>query len=459
MVLAEDGRQMHKSWGNAIVFDDAAKAMGADVMRWMYCTTKPENDMLFGYTGAAEVKRGFLMPLLNVHNFFAIYADLDGWTPDQKPLELSVLDRWMLSRLNRLVERVTDALDDYDAYTATSELWHFVDILSRWYVRRSRRRFWKSEADDDKRAGYSTLYACLRTLVLLLAPIMPFVSEAIYQRLVRGAEPDALESVHLNDWPTTDPGLVDEELMADMELAMKASSLGRAARSQSGIKLRQPLQEAVVVADDEFLKRLKRLTDLIKDELNVKELRPTPDRSELLLYEVRPVSRLLGMKHGHLFPGIVKALWLLDQTEAARLKEGEPVSIEVDDALVEVLPEEVEVESVTLPGYSSVEEGGLLVGVRTEITEELEYEGVARDIVRRIQALRKEAGFEIDDRIETYYSGDAMVEAVFEAEGEYIAAETLSDTLSRDEPPPEAHMGEFDIEGLKLKLGLICIKK
>jgi len=458
-VLAEDGRQMHKSWGNAILFDDAAEVMGADVMRWMYCTTKPENDLLFGYTRAGEVKRGFLMPLLNIHNFFAIYADLDGWTPDQKPEHLSVLDRWMLSRLNRLVERVTDALEDYDAYTATSEIWHFVDVLSRWYVRRSRRRFWKSEADDDKRAGYSTLYTCLRTLVLLLAPLMPFVTEAIYQRLVRGAEPEAPESVHLNDWPAADPGLVDEELMADMELAMKVSSLGRAARSHSGIKLRQPLLEAVVVADEASLKRLERLTDLVGDELNVKELRPTPDRSELLRYEVRPVSRLLGKKHGRLYPGVVEALRLLDQTKAARLKAGEPVSIEVDDALVEVLSEEVEVESVTLPSYSSVEEGGLLVGVRTEITEKLEYEGLARDIVRRIQALRKEAGFEIDDHIETYYSGDSKVKAVFEAEGEYIAIETLSDTISRGEPPPEAHTGEYDIEGLRLKLGLIRIKR
>ena len=459
MVLAEDGREMHKSWGNAIVFEEAAERMGADVMRWMYCTTKPENDMLFGYTGAGEVKRGFLMPLLNIHNFFAIYAELDGWAPDQRPREISALDRWMLSRLNMLVEGVTEALDDYDAYTAAQEIWRFVDVLSRWYVRRSRRRFWKSEADDDKRAGYSTLYECLKTLVLLLAPVMPFVSEAIYQRLVRGAEPDAPDSVHLNDWPTADSGMVNEELMADMELAMKVSSLGRAARSQSGIKLRQPLYEAVVVADDAALKRLERLTDLVRDELNVKELRPTSNPGELTRYRIRPVSRILGKKHGSLYPRVVEALRALDQAEAERLKAGEPVSVDVGDTVVEVLPEEVEVDSVTLPGYSSVEEGGLLVGIGTEITEQLEYEGVARDVVRRIQALRKEAGFEIDDHIETHYSGDAKFDAVFEAEGDYIAAETLSDVLSMDEPPEGAYLGEYDVEGLKLKLGLVRIKR
>ena len=459
MVLAEDGREMHKSWGNAIWFDDAAETMGADVMRWMYCATKAENDMLFGYTRAREVRRGLLMPLLNVYNFFAIYADLDGWTPDQRGEQLSALDRWALSKLNRLVQRVTDALEEYDAYTATTELWHFIDVLSRWYVRRSRRRFWKSEASDDKRAGYSTLYACLRTPLLLLAPIMPFTAEAVYQRLVRGAEPDAPESVHLNDWPVADPGLIDEELMEDMELAMRVSSLGRAARGRSGIKLRQPLLEAKVVADESSLKRLEGLADLIRNELNVKELGLTPDRGELLRYEVRPVARLLGGKHGRLYPKVVDALRQLGQAEAVRLLAGELVRVEVDGASIEVLPEEVEVESVPLPGHSAVEEGGLLVGVRTEITEELGHEGLARDVVRRIQALRKEAGFEIDDRIETYYSGGAEVEAVFEAEGEYIAVETLSEDLRRGEPPEGAHVGEFDIDGRKLRLGLIRIKR
>jgi len=458
-VLAEDGREMHKSWGNAIWFDDAAETMGADVMRWMYCTTRPENDMLFGYTRAAEVRRSFLIPLLNVYNFFAIYADLDGWTPEQRPERLSALDRWALSKLNRLVQRVTDALDDYDAYTATSELWQFVDILSRWYVRRSRRRFWKSEADDDKKAGYSTLYACLRTLVLLLAPIMPLITEAIYQRLVRCAEPDAPESVHLNDWPSADPDLIDEELMADMDLAMKVSSLGRAARSRSGIKLRQPLLEAKVVADPPSLQRLERLSDLIRDELNVKTVSLTRHRGDLLRYEVKPVARLLGRKHGRLYPKVAEALRHLDQAEAVRLLAGEAIQVEVDGVLLDLLPEEAEVESVPLPMFSTVEEAGLVVGVRTEITEELEHEGLARDVVRRVQALRKEAGFEIDDHIETYYSGDAKVEAVFEAEGEYIAVETLSDVLHRGEPPQSAYVGEFDIDGMKLKLGLIRVKR
>jgi len=454
-VLAEDGREMHKSWGNAIWFDDAAETMGADVMRWMYCTTKPENDMLFGYRGAGEAKRLFFMPLLNVYNFFAIYAELDKWTPDQRPEELSTLDRWILSKLNRLVEEATEALDGYDAYGATQEVEHFVDALSRWYVRRSRRRFWKNEADDEKRAAYSTLYTCLKTLMKVMAPITPHITEAIYQRLVRGAEPDAPGSVHLNDWPSVDRGMIDDELMAEMDLAMEASSLGRAARSRSGVKLRQPLSEAVVVADGDSLERLGRVSELVREELNVKELVLTKDRSRLQDLVVRPIPRLMGRKHGRLFPKVAEALKGLGRRQAEKLASGGSVTVIAEGSPVEVLPEEVEVYSVPHGGYSVVEEGGLMVGVNTEITEELGSEGLARDIVRRIQALRKEADFDIDDRIETWYRGDEEVVEAFEEEAEYISAETLSTALHHGEPPEGAYTGEFDVDGLRLELGLV----
>ncbi len=458
-VLAEDGRAMHKSWGNAIWFDDAVETMGADVMRWMYCTTKPENDMLFGYTRAEEVKRGLLMPILNIYNFFAIYADLDGWVPEHATEELSLLDRWALSKLNSMIQNVTDALDIYDAQTATSELWHFIDVLSRWYVRRSRRRFWKSEASDDKRAGYSTLYRCLKTLMISLAPIMPFTAEFIYQHLVRGAEPDVPESVHLNDWPVADPGLIDRELMKDMELAMRVSSMGRAARSNKGIKLRQPLQNALVVADEDALQRLKKLSNLVMEELNVKELMLKKERSQLMRYQVKPVARILGGKHGRLYPKVVEGISQLSQEEAERLLKEEPILIKVGQESVEILPEEVDLELVSLPGLSVVDEGDLMVGVTTDISEKLKYEGLARDVVRRIQALRKEADFEIDDRINTHYCGDPEVLIVFEKEGMYIATETLSVELRMGEAPENAYTGDFDIDGLKLRLGLIKVER
>ncbi|MFB0558430.1 MAG: class I tRNA ligase family protein, partial [Candidatus Bathyarchaeia archaeon] len=454
-VKAEDGREMHKSWGNAIEFNDAAETMGADIVRWMFCSTKPENDILFGYTGAGEVKRLFFMPLLNVYNFFAIYADLDMWAPGQQPKSISELDRWILSRLNSLVAKVTEELDGFDIYNPTREIERFVDDLSKWYVRRSRRRFWKSETDEDKRAAYSTLYKCLKKLTLLMAPITPFITEAIYQRLVRSVEPYAPESVHLNRWPEVEISLLDEDLMEKMDLAIKVSSLGRAARSMSGIKLRQPLMEAVVVGEEAILKRLEGLKGLIGEELNVKKVRLSPRKNELQRYVVNPVHDLLGKKYVRNLPRVAETIKNLDQDQAASLLAGEPVEVYVDGAPVMLLSDEVDVLSEPVTGYSVMEEPGLMVGVNTKITKKLGLEGLARDVVRRIQALRKEADFEIDDLIETYYSGDPEIEEVFVVEGDYIAVETLSKVLRKGGPPNGAFMGEFDIDGLKLKLGLV----
>jgi isoleucyl-tRNA synthetase len=453
-VLAEDGRQMHKSWGNAIWFDEAADTMGADTMRWLFCSWKPENDILFGYTGAGEVKRLFFMPLLNVFNFFTIYAELDGWTPEQQPGSLSELDSWILSRLNALVRHATEELASYEIFSTCKEVEKFVDVLSRWYVRRSRRRFWKSEADDDKQAAYSTLYTCLKTVALLMAPVTPFLSEAIYQRLVRGAETDAPESVHLCTWPDVDESLIDEGLMERMDLAVRVSSMGRAARNTSGIKLRQPLVEAVVVTNGDDILRLESLTGLVEEELNVKSVRFTSENGELMGLEVKPVFALLGKKHGKDVPRVVEALRGLSRADALKLQNGEAVEVDLEGATVEVLPEEADILPVQVEGYSVVEEPGLLVGVSTEITSELEREGLARDVVRRIQALRKEADFEIDDTIETYYSGDPGVQEIFEAEGEYIKAETLSVRLVKGDAPGGAYREEYDIDGKKLILGL-----
>ncbi|MGQ9680842.1 MAG: class I tRNA ligase family protein [Candidatus Bathyarchaeia archaeon] len=452
-VLAEDGREMHKSWGNAIWFDDAAETMGSDVMRWMYCTTKPENDMLFGYKRAAEVKRDFFIPLINVYNFFAIYAELDGWTPEQKPENLSLLDEWILSKLNRLIEEVTKSLDNYDAYSATMEIWQFLDLLSKWYVRRSRRRFWKSEADDDKNAAYSTLYTCLKKLILLLAPFTPFITEAIYQKMVRNSELDSPESVHLNDWPTVEKQLIKKELIADMDFAIKVASLGRAARNRCGIKLRQPLSEAVIIHPSR-IEGLKRFSDIIKDELNVKELRFSSDKGELIKYELKPIAHILGRKHGKKYQKIVENLRNASYEDIKKLASGLPMILQIEDSKVEILSEEVNLITIPLNGYSVMEEGDLIVGVSTVISEDLESEGLARDIIRRIQALRKEANFNIEDTIETYYSGDSKLEAIFEVQRELISTETLSTALIKGEPPKGAYEKEFKIENMSLRLGL-----
>ncbi len=270
-VLAEDGSEMHKSWGNAIWFEEAAENMGADVMRWIYSSSKPENNVLFGYTKANEVRRLFFMTLLNVYNFFYQYANLDKWTPEQQPKKLAPLDRWILSKLQVTLMNITESLDDYDAQIACTEIDRFIDTLSKWYIRRSRRRFWKTEADDEKRAAYSTLYRCLKVIIYMLAPITPHLSEGLYQRMVKPVEPSLPESVHHCRWPQEDAGFLDDDLMAEMDLAMNLSSLGRSARSQSNIKLRQPLKEAVVVIPEESLTRFEKVKELVKEELNVKE--------------------------------------------------------------------------------------------------------------------------------------------------------------------------------------------
>jgi len=454
MVLDESGEEMHKSWGNAIWFDDAAENMGADVMRWIYCTTKPESDVLFGYSRANEVKRLFFMTLLNVYDFFVIYANIDEWSPDWGNVSHSTLDRWILSRLNMLIREVRKSLDGYDVYTATNRISEFVDVLSKWYVRRSRRRFWKTEADEDKHAAYSTLYKCLKTLTLLMAPITPHISEAIYQRMVRPVE-EAPESVHHNRYPKVNESMIDLELVEEMDLAMDVSSLGRAARNRSGIKLRQPLQEAIVVAPREEREKLERVSSLIEEELNVKKLKVTADREELVKPIAEPIPRELGSKHGSLFPKVAEAIRGLPPEDAKNLEQGEKISIKVKDEVIEVLPHEVEVKKEALPAYSVEEEGGIMVGIDTVITEELEIEGLARDIVRRIQDLRKQADFDIDDMIETYYSGDEELTRVFQIEAEYIKEETLSDSLHKGEPSASSYEGVYDIDGLKLKLGLI----
>ena len=455
LVLDEEGREMHKSWGNVIWFDEAVEKMGADVLRWMYCTNKPETNLLMGYGKAEEIKRRFLIPLWNIYSFFVTYAKLDRWTPDDSTEELTLLDRWILSRLQVLVKDVTRHLENYEPYEASVKIEGFVEELSTWYIRRSRRRFWKSEADADKKAAYTTLYKCITTLIKVLAPFLPFITEEIYQNVVRSVYPNAPESVHHNDWPKPDENLIDEDLMRDMEMAIKVCSLGRSARSRAGIKLRQPLALVKIAAKESILKRLERLKDLIKDELNVKGITLTNRRDEIVEYRVKPKPEVLGKKYGRLFPRIKSALEELDQNEvAARLMKRLPMELQFDDQMVQIQPDEVEVETVPKEGYSIAEESGVLLGIDTTLTEDLKMEGLARDIVRRVQNQRKAAGFEIADEIEMYYEAGPRLTKVFERFRDYIAAETLSVAMHNKKPPKGTHVAEYRLDGEEMRIGL-----
>jgi isoleucyl-tRNA synthetase len=459
-VLGEDGREMHKSWGNAIEFDDAVETIGADVMRWMYCTTKPENDMLFKFKRADEVKRDFFLLLWNVYSFFVTYANLDGWTPRKEEIKPSPLDLWILSRLQVLVEETTACMEKYDIYGATKQIEEFVNDLSTWYLRRSRRRFWKSEADADKEAGYATLYNCLVTLIKLLAPFAPFISEHIYQNLVRSVDQEAPESVHHNEWPEPDKSLVNKALISQMELAIRVCSLGRSARSAFGIKLRQPLSKATIVADKETLEQLQEIKDLIADELNVKELTFTTDRKEVLDFEIKVVPKEVGAKYGPLLQKIFHAMEVLDSASvAAKLMEKQPIEIEVENQRVMLLPEELQVLTKPKKGKSIAEEKNILVAVDISITDDLKSEGIARDIVRRIQNERKAAGLKISDKIDVYYRAGPKLARVLQTHREYIASETLSETIEVGDPPKGSHRADFKLEGEHLSIGIVLHEK
>jgi isoleucyl-tRNA synthetase len=367
--------------------------------------------------------------------------------------ERSELDRWALSELNQLVAAVTRDFEGYDSMTATRRIEDFVEALSNWYVRRSRRRFWKSEDDGDKRAAYETLYTCLQTLNLLLAPIMPFVAEDIYQNLVRSWNPDAPESVHLCDWPAANEALIDEELSASVRLIQRLASLGRSARSKANVRVRQPLARVhVKTASERERATVLALAEQLLEELNVKELSLATEDVDFLKYHVRPNLPILGPKYGQQVARIQQSLAKDDAavhaSYAREIAAGNPIVVDE----FELQPEELLVSTESEPGYAVAEEAGYAVAVTTGITPELADEGLARELVRRIQEMRKSAGFEIADRIRLGYEGDPEVARVIEAWRDYIAQETLTEAFL-----PSATSGyieEHNIDGRSVKLAV-----
>ena len=340
---------------------------------------------------------------------------------------------------------MTADLDEFDSAAATRRVESFAEDLSNWYVRRSRRRFWKSEDDADKRAAYDTLYTCLVTLSKLLAPFIPFLAEEMYQNLVRSHDAAAPESVHLCEWPEADLSLVDERLDEETRLVMRLVSLGRAARSKAGIKVRQPLARAYVKvrarSDEEAARRLE---GQILDELNVKELVLGRDEGKFVEFQVRPNAALLGPKYGGALREIEEALRGLDAASvASAVAEGEPVAV----GSWTLEPAELLVSATDREGYSTSMESGYVVTVPTEIGPELLDEGLAREIVHRLQTMRRSAGFDIADRIVTYYQDDADIRRVMTGFGDYIRGETLSVDLRAEEPPADAHREEQTIDG------------
>ncbi len=465
-LLAEDGREMHKSWGNSIEFNDAADMMGVDTTRWLYCAQKPENDLLFGYQRAEEVRRRFIIPLWNVYSFFSTYASLDDWIPSTGTFEPGIpeghtpsssnpLDRWILARLNQVVAQVTQNFEDSDAYSATLAFEALLDDLSNWYVRRSRRRYWKSEADQDKETAYSTLWHVLVKMIRALTPIIPFVTEVMYQNLVRSVFPDAHESVHHTDWPIADTDVIDKKLIYEMDLARRVASLGLSARGNAGLKVRQPLEKVLVNVGEGSVEISEESVAIVTDELNVKALEFVSDAGELVRYKVLPNNKLLGPRYGADFPKVRAALNDMDPSQiAVRLAAGEDITFELNGETVSLSGEEVLISTEAAEGMAVAADKLLTVAIDTVLTPELIAEGLARELVRRIQAQRKNAGFNIEDRIKTWYLASEELARVFADWGKYIQTETLTTELVTGEPPDDTFVEKHKVEGHELTIGL-----
>ncbi|MGZ6267724.1 MAG: class I tRNA ligase family protein [Candidatus Limnocylindrales bacterium] len=396
LVFGEDGRQMHKSWGNAIEFDEAAERMGVDVMRWMFANARPEDNINFGWHAADEARRRLLV-LWNVYSFFVTYARLAGWEPTAPApvlAERGPLDRWILSRVARLANDVEIDLKEYDALDAARAIDGFLEELSTWYLRRSRKRFGRGAEASDRAAAFATMHSALVALTRIIAPIMPFMAEAMYQNLVvAGGVPGAPDSVHLTAWPTGElEALDDRELQISMEIATRVVDLARTLRSQSGLKVRVPLSRMwLALPGPERLEDREALLDLVRDEVNVKSIELISGESDLLDRRVKPLLPKIGKKLGGAIPAVMAAA-----------REGR-FEILADGSVrlggVTLAADEVEIQATPRPGTAVAHDEGLVVVIDTELTAELRAEGDARELQRAIQDARKDAGVELDDDV------------------------------------------------------------
>jgi isoleucyl-tRNA synthetase len=452
-VRDEKGEEMHYSKGNSIEFDLAADKMSADVMRWIYARHNPTQNLNFGFGIGEQVERKVFGTLWNSYLFFVNYAILDGFDPASAPAvpvaERAEIDRWILSDLQMLVQSANTQFRDYLIHPFMRKAEEFIDQLSNWYIRRNRQRFWDPAGTnvEDKAAAYHTLYEVLTTLTKLLAPVVPFVTERIWDNLRLEGDP---ESVHLCDYPVADESLIDEKLSFQMGVAQQVASAARSLREQAAQRVRQPLAELRVASSSaEEREALTSLEALILDELNVKKLTVTPSLGDLTSYTVKPNFRTLGAKHGKNVQAVAAAIREAPADAAQRLGSGEPVVL----GGVEVMPEDVSVQTVTAEGWEVASAGSMQIALDTVLTDELTREGLARDVVRHIQQLRKDSGLEISDRIEVAYeTSDAeLLKAVTEWEA-YIKGEVQADSF--DPRNLEAGAKEVELGTGRLHLNL-----
>jgi isoleucyl-tRNA synthetase len=460
LVLDKNGNKMSKRLGNAVDPFKTLKEYGPDALRWyMLSNANPWDNLKFNVDGVAEVQRRFFGTLQNTYNFFALYANLDAFVYDKSKTvpvkERAELDQWIISKLQSLISEVEESMDNYDATKATRAIMNFtVDHVSNWYVRLARKRFWRGDINADKQAAYETLYECLLSLSQLMSSFAPFYADWLYQNLTESSS-ERLASIHLTDWVSANPALLNLDLEASMDMAQTISSLVHSLRKKEKMKVRQPLQRILIpVLNSKTQEQIAHVEELIKSEVNIKAIEYIDDASGILVKSVKPNLPVLGKKLGQKMRFVVAAIQNWGQTEISSIEREGKILVKVEGEEVELLLEEVLISSQDIPGWSVASDQGVTVALDVTLTEELKQEGVARDLVNRIQNLRKDMGLEVQDKIHIIISdSNVLVNAALVGFGEYIQAETQAlslDTSAQTVGFTMLDMDEFEL-GVSVK--------
>jgi len=457
LILDKNGMKMSKSKGNTVNPFDLFDKYGADATRWYLVTTSPPwRPTLFDEEGILEVQRKFFGTLLNTYNFFALYANVDGFAfkEDAVPYkERPEIDRWIISKLNTLVKEYETYMEEYDLTKAARAVSDFtIDQLSNWYVRRSRRRFWKSEVNRNKLSAYQSLYECLMTVAKLTAPFAPFFAEELYKNLndITGIEKQ--ESVHLVEFPKA--GYIEPALEIKMDIAQKVVYLTRAMRAKSNLKVRQPLSKIIVSVPDDKKSAVTEMKDVILEEVNIKTLEVPDDDSGIVNKSAKPNFKSLGPKFGKIANKVAQRIKELSKQEIDTIRKEAKLALVIDDNEINISDEDLEIISTEIEGWLVETEDGVTVGIDTELTEDLIAEGYSREFVNRIQNMRKDAGFDVVDRIKISYNTDKKFTEYINKFAEYISAETLAEGVVSEKKLEKGFMQDFEVGSFNCKISI-----
>jgi isoleucyl-tRNA synthetase len=456
LILDKEGKKMSKSLSNTVDPFEVVRKFGADTTRWYLITTSPPwRPTLWNEDGLAEVQRKFLGTLINTYAFFALYANIDKFVYSEERIPVSErpeIDRWIISILNSLVKQYAQDMDSYDVTKASRSVSDFaIDQLSNWYVRRNRRRFWKSESGKDKLSAYQTLYECLVTMTKLMAPFVPFLAEELYRNLntVTGREP--YESVHLVFYPEVDETAVDKELESRMNRAQRVVYLTRSMRAKSNLKVRQPLKRILIPLSDEDRRAVHQMESIILEEINVKEIEYVKDDAEIVSKRAKPNFKSIGPKFGKDVNQVANSIRALTKAEIKEIETRGEITVAVKEKSLTISRSDIGIFSENIEGWLVESDGVLTVALDTELTEELITEGLAREFVNRVQNLRKDQGFRVTDRIKIFYSSSDKLDRALRRMAEYIETETLAMFLINElEKAPQSE--ELDINGEQCRL-------